>query len=734
MRFPIRLKLLSAFGLILLLAVGLVLFAYVLTDQYIRSQRISILADKAQTVADTLQDYLLDLEQEYSNLAIQYRSDADNRSAAFPILAMHQIKSHTATKQLVVLSTSGRELDKYDKNGRAGEEQLSVELPSQALTAAKQGDIGISKTYFVPGATYPQIDVYVPVVNNQARVIAIIKGQVALQNLQEVLSRLNLGRNGFAYIIDTEGQLIAHPHYSKLVNSNTVSQRSVIQKLVKGSYTDLKPEDHYYINENNVPVVSSSNRLTTLGWIAAVEQPESEVFDQLYFIRNILLGLLGVVLFVLLSLGYALSNQLANPIAQLQRRTKALQQGDTVEHLNIRTGDELEALATSFNTMADNLRQRESSLEQSNRTLELERDRQLTLLQSLTDGVFAVDASDKIILFNRAAETITGINSAQAIGRPVNEVIKLYRDETLLTLAEYSNQDEEFKLRLRQQGLSTHKDKVVVPISITAAPVTRDDGQASGWIISFRDITKEHEFEVMKLDFVSMAAHELRTPLTALRGYLSILLEESRKDLSKSSQTFLDRSLISANQLSSLVENLLNVSRIERGALKVELAPVQLTAIITDALTNLVEVARQKQITVTFDPPAKAPPLIMADQFRLAEVITNLVANGINYTKSGGRVKVSVKQEGQTLVTSVTDNGEGIPAASITHLFTKFYRVQASLAQGSKGTGLGLFISKAIVMAHQGKIWVESVEGKGSTFSFSIPLAPAVQQADAVKT
>jgi two-component system phosphate regulon sensor histidine kinase PhoR len=298
-----------------------------------------------------------------------------------------------------------------------------------------------------------------------------------------------------------------------------------------------------------------------------------------------------------------------------------------------------------------------------------------------------------------------------------------------MPLAQYSGQEDQFKAKLRTDGLSVHRDQAVVPLSVVTDPIKTEGGQTAGWVITLRDMSREREFEAMKLDFVSMAAHELRTPLTALRGYLSILQEEdSTAKLPATSQKFLDRSLISANQLSSLVENLLNVSRIERGALKVELAPVQLANLISDTMTNLVDVARQKQIDLTFDRPEKPLPLVMADQFRLAEVVTNLVANGINYTKSGGHVKVAIKKDGDTIVTSVQDNGEGIPASSLPHLFTKFYRVQSSLAQGSKGTGLGLFISKAIVEAHYGKIWVESVEGKGSTFWFSLPIAPEEMQ------
>lgn len=236
---------------------------------------------------------------------------------------------------------------------------------------------------------------------------------------------------------------------------------------------------------------------------------------------------------------------------------------------------------------------------------------------------------------------------------------------------------------------------------------------------------QEKELEAMKLDFVSMAAHELRTPLTALRGYLSILEYEAKSKLSSDEQKYLQRSVISSGQLSSLVENLLNLSRIERGSLKLDLAPLQPEAMVNGALANLQEVAKQRGIKLEFITPTKPLPLILADNFRIAEVLTNLTANAINYSKpQDGWVKIQAKVIGHTVAFSVEDNGQGIPASSIPRMFTKFYRVQSSLAMGSKGTGLGLFISKAIVDAHHGKIWVESEVGKGSTFTFTVPLAP----------
>jgi PAS domain S-box-containing protein len=608
--------------------------------------------------------------------------------------------------------------------GQSLNQGVSIELSSPAFDQAKKGDDGISKAYFPTDQTSPQVDVYSPITNEQGSVIGIIKSQVTLNTLTQIFSRLNLGKDGVAYIVDDEGQIISHPQAAKIANQHvSILGRPVVNKLLKGGYASLQPIDHYYTNESNVPVVSSSNLISSLKWVAVVEQPESKVFGQLLLTRNLLLVGMAIGLLLLVVIALAISNGLAGPIMELKSSAKRIQQGDLSSRLQIHTGDELQDLAGSFNAMANELQEREAHLQQTNSSLKLERDRQETLLQSLTDGVLAVDGSGQILLFNKAAEVITGIIVNQAVGRSIDEVVHFFNDTTLLPLSQYSDQQDEFKLQLHQRGLTFRRGRISVPVSLTVSPIVPQGRSTSGWVVSFRDMTKEHEFEAMKLDFVSMAAHELRTPLTALRGYLSIIQEETEKILPEPVRVFLNRSMISANQLASLVENLLNVSRIERGVLKVDLVPLQIESMITETLTNLMEVARQNQIQLTFDQPEKSLPPAMIDRFRLAEVLTNLVANGITYTKRGGWVKVSLQLKEHQLITSVTDNGEGIPAASIPHLFTKFYRVQASLAQGSKGTGLGLFISKAIVTAHHGTIWVDSKEGKGSTFSFSIPVA-----------
>ncbi|MBI2334430.1 HAMP domain-containing histidine kinase [Candidatus Daviesbacteria bacterium] len=240
-------------------------------------------------------------------------------------------------------------------------------------------------------------------------------------------------------------------------------------------------------------------------------------------------------------------------------------------------------------------------------------------------------------------------------------------------------------------------------------------------ILILHDLSKEEELEQMKLDFVSMASHELKTPLTNIIGYLSVFIEENRPKLTKEQAELLDRSLVSARQLQALVENLLSVNKIEREQMAVSVEQVDLNAVLDKAVEDLQNQAKLKNIILNYTKDATLPK-VMADPLRLAEVINNLVANAISYTGAGGRVSVYSNSAPNEIVTTVEDTGVGIPAEAIPHLFNKFFRVSNTLQKGSKGTGLGLYISKSIIQKLNGRIWVESEPGKGSKFHFSLPI------------
>lgn len=228
----------------------------------------------------------------------------------------------------------------------------------------------------------------------------------------------------------------------------------------------------------------------------------------------------------------------------------------------------------------------------------------------------------------------------------------------------------------------------------------------------------------MQTSFVSIAAHELRTPLTSIKGYLSVFLSDYDNQLNNDQKSLLGHISAATEQLLSLVDNLLSVSRVERSSMAVNLQPIDWQAVVKEVVEEFKERAIEKNITLEFFPSIEKILTIKADKVRLTEVISNLLNNAIQYTNPTGRITVVVEKKEGEVVTSIADSGRGIPKEAIPNLFTKFYRVnqEATQSQSPSGTGLGLYISKAIVELHHGKIWVESEVGKGSTFRFSLPI------------
>ena len=353
-----------------------------------------------------------------------------------------------------------------------------------------------------------------------------------------------------------------------------------------------------------------------------------------------------------------------------------------------------------------------------------ERNKLTTVLQSIVDGVFALSSKGDVILINPAALNMLGLNEKDILGKNLDEVLTMLDADKRLKSANLlpnKNLDKDTIL-IQKRGLevSTKFGKRVF-VNLTSSGIREGVEVGLGAIITISDVSKEKELEEMKLDFVSMAAHELRTPLTAIRGYLSVLQEETAKSLDKEQKSFLDKAFISSSQLAALVENLLSVAKIERGAMKLEVEPTDWPAVLNEVTSNFQSLADEKRVKIIIKVIPNLPKASV-DKFRIMEVLSNLIANAITYTKQGGSIEIRTELVNKEVVTHIKDTGQGIPEGALTHMFTKFFRVSGVLEQGSKGTGLGLYISKAIIDMHQGRIWVESKMGVGSTFSFSVPI------------
>jgi two-component system, OmpR family, phosphate regulon sensor histidine kinase PhoR len=345
---------------------------------------------------------------------------------------------------------------------------------------------------------------------------------------------------------------------------------------------------------------------------------------------------------------------------------------------------------------------------------------QETIIESLSDGVAGVDNNQKIVMANSPFEKTCGMPKDKIIGQPIDTVLKIYADDTALPYEKYS-QPAESNVRNGLKLIGPHGD---IPLSITLAPFMFAGKKGS--LITIHNLSQEQQLEEMKVDFVSMAAHELRTPLTAIRGYASLLQMHYSSHLENTAKELLTRLIVSTTNLANLIDNLLSVSRIERNSMIVDTKPIDLPIILNDIFESFKQQAQTKHQTYTLSMPETLPK-VMADPFRIGQVFINLIANAINYTPEAGAISINVQNKETYLEIAVQDSGEGIPPEALPRLFTKFFRVSGSLEQGSKGTGLGLYITKSIVEMHHGKIWAESTVNKGSIFTFTLPIATKEQ-------
>src|SRR3989339_1067672 len=358
------------------------------------------------------------------------------------------------------------------------------------------------------------------------------------------------------------------------------------------------------------------------------------------------------------------------------------------------------------------------------RQLETERDIAIAagdktneILASVIDGIVALDFNKNVILLNKAAQELTGYSETEIQGRPIDRMIRLFSEQEEILPKTYCQGS--FNKPVKVVGKEGKQTKVNLMTTQAEGSVQTN----LGCILILHDLSKEEELEQMKLDFVSMASHELKTPLTSIIGYLSVFLDEAGNKLPKENLDLLDKAFLSAKQLQTLIQNLLNVNKIERDQLSVSPEPVEYFPILSKATEDLRAQANQKNIILTLIPQNQPLPKVLANQIRLGEVVGNLIANAINYTNPGGKVEISTQVSPTEITTTVSDTGIGIPQEAIPHLFNKFFRVSNTGQKANKGTGLGLYITKSIIEKLHGKIWVESEAGKGSKFSFTLPIA-----------
>jgi len=339
----------------------------------------------------------------------------------------------------------------------------------------------------------------------------------------------------------------------------------------------------------------------------------------------------------------------------------------------------------------------------------LERERSVAILANIADGIVAVDRDGKVVLWNGAADRITGVPASVALGRAPIDVLQ----------RSLEGPEEDV---LRDRFVSIMRGREEVWLSVTEAVMRDPLGAVSGRIFAFRDISGDRLVEQVKSDFVSTVSHELRTPLTSIYGFAETLLRQDVMFGEEERQTFLRYIASETQRLTTIVDTLINVARLDTGDLQVNLAEMDVRDVVGQVIETVAaaDVNGHRFVLELPDDPLAA----QADPEKLRQVCAILVDNALRYSPEGGAVTVGATRRQDTVEVSVADEGIGIPQADQDQIFRKFYRgADADVRAGAGGTGLGLFIARGLVTAMGGRIWVSSREGEGSRFAFELPAA-----------
>lgn len=460
--------------------------------------------------------------------------------------------------------------------------------------------------------------------------------------------------------------------------------------------------------------------------------------EQVFFQELIFLSL-TISLIISVCLWWVFRASIIHPIEKFTRIAKIINSGNLGTRIIHSSNDELGELAININAIINNLTRNVQSMANSLRD-EKEKEGELAvnlaklqqaqakdeaLLGNLGEGVVAIDQAGKIFLFNKAAAVLTGFTDSEALGKSYTEILNFgYEKETdrgrvpdFIYAVLNRMVLEEFP---RIQIITKYSQKI--PVTQSATLITDRTGRNYGVIVVLRNITRERQLDKLKDEFVSIASHELRTPMTAIKGLISMIFEGDYGTIDPQMKEPLSDIAQSTQRLIELVNDMLDVSRLEGGRIKYSLSNFKIADLIKETLGLMHPVALQKGIELTFN-QGNGGEIVQADPNKLKQILSNLIGNSIKFTDSGF-IEIRYVIHADQVIVSVRDTGIGITPEDQTKLFSKFQQVSSSQLGRPVGTGLGLYISREFAKKMGGDLWIaNSLPRVGSVFSLSVPLA-----------
>ena len=528
--------------------------------------------------------------------------------------------------------------------------------------------------------------------------------------------------------------------------------------LERSGYTKEKEEIYNFYgpvlaSEILAPVLAPEER-ELVGFVRVAISLE-KVRTQSREILILGLSITTLVVFLGIFLLIFLAGNLIRPLDLLRKGTETVAKGDLDYRIKIKTGDETEQLAQGFNQMTESLKKSREELEKAKIDLEQrvdelesfhkevakktkdlketrevllnisedaetastlaieEKNKTLAIINNLTDGLMVFDKSNNISFVNPRSEEMFWIKKEEIEGKNIEELKKYILLSPIIDVI-FS------KGKIKKVERAEFSPGGNVTIEVTTIPLKELEGTEA--IVIFHDISREKVVEKLKSEFVSISAHQLRTPLSAIKWSLSLLKEGKMKEEDK--EDLLNKVYQSNERMIGLINDLLDVTRIEEGRYLYNLKREDVKSVVRESIKSAQEEAKRKNIQFKLSLPKGKIPQVKVDEEKLGLAIQNLAENAVHYTKPGGKAIISVEyhKDKKEIFLKFKDTGVGIPKHQQKRVFSRFFRGENVMRMETEGSGLGLFITKNVIEAHKGKIWFESKEGKGSTFYFTLPV------------
>lgn len=538
----------------------------------------------------------------------------------------------------------------------------------------------------------------------------------ANQKIRKVLEDINNENISEIQVVDVKGTIRGD---SDVNNRSLVGQKTTdaeIKQVIYNSRSftkttyDKRDNRRYYIAIT--PLLSVSGNTNTVVGAVYVKANMETVYDSINSVVVIFATASLIATAIGMALAIAISRAITRPIDEMKKQTSRIARGDYSGQVRIYGQDELGQLAQAVNNLSVKIEEAQESSEAERRRLD-------SVLSHMSDGVIATDRRGNITIINEMASEDLNVNPDEVIGRSILDVLDIRSQYTLREILE--NQDE----IILDLSDAEHEQILNAYFSL----IQRESGFISGLVCVLHDVTEQQKIDRERRQFVSNVSHELRTPLTSMRSYIEALNDGAWKDPEVAPQ-FLKVTQDETDRMIRMINDLLSLSRMDSGRLQLELELVNLNELFNyilnrfdmmlDKDNNDTRDTKTKNYTIKRD-FTKRDLWVEIDTDKFIQVVDNIMNNAIKYSPDGGVITCRLLETHNHVILSITDQGLGIPKKDLNHVFDRFFRVDKARSRAQGGTGLGLAISKEVIALHHGKIWVDSIEGKGSTFYISLP-------------